>query len=89
MRVDAGFVQWALGQTGIGAVAALALWLLDRSYRDSLRREKDTVEQGREDRRLLISILAENTKSNAALQLTIENMTRTIAARSARAGNGD
>ena len=76
---DNTFLSWIIGQSGVGALAAFALWLLDRSYRDSLRREKETVEQGREDRRLLMQVLSENAKSNTALQATIENMTRTIA----------
>jgi len=77
--LDNAFITWLVGQSGIGALAALSLWLLDRSYRDSLRREKETIEQGREDRRLLMAVLADNAKSNMALQATIENMSRTIA----------
>lgn len=87
--MDSTFISWLIGQSGIGAVAALALYLLDRSYRDSLRREKETIEQGREDRRILISVLADNAKSNTALQATIENMTRSFARGSTRGATGD
>lgn len=74
--MDGTFVQWLVQQTGAVAIAGLALWLLDRSYRDALRREKETIEQGREDRRQLITVIAENAKSHTSLQATIENMTR-------------
>lgn len=74
--MDNAFISWLVGQSGIGALAALALFLLDRSYKDALRREKEVVEQGREDRRQLIAVLAENAKSHTSLQATIENMTR-------------
>lgn len=74
--MDSVFLQWLVGQVGVGGLAGLALFLLDRSYRDALRREKEVIDQSREDRRLLIAVLAENAKSQAALQSTIENMTR-------------
>lgn len=74
--MDSAFISWLVGQSGIGALAALSLWLLDRSYKDALRREKEVIEQGREDRRQLIAVLAENAKSHTALQATIENFSR-------------
>ena len=74
--MDSTFLSWLIGQSGIGALAGLALYFLDRSYKDALRREKETIEQGREDRRQLITVLGDNAKSQAALQATIENMTR-------------
>lgn len=76
-RVDSTFLQWLIGQAGVGGLAALALWLLDRSYRDALRREKEVIEQGREDRRQLISVLSENARTFTALQATIENVSQT------------
>jgi hypothetical protein len=84
MDLDSTFISWLIGQSGIGALAALALFLLDKSYKDALRREKETIEQGREDRRQLISVLAENAKSNASLQAIIENLTREMS----RVGRG-
>lgn len=75
------FVQWLVGQAGVGGLAGFALWLLDRSYRDALRREKEVIEQGREDRRQLIAVLAENAKTSTALQGTIENLARDWASR--------
>lgn len=85
--MDSTFLQWLVGQAGVGGLAALALFLLDRSYRDALRREKETIEQGREDRRQLITVLADNAKSNASLQATIENLTRDLS-RSVRGAFG-
>jgi hypothetical protein len=87
--MDSAFISWLIGQSGIGAIAALALFLLDRSYRDSLRREKETIEQSREDRRLLLSVLAENAKTNASLQATVENMTRSFSRSATRGATGD
>jgi hypothetical protein len=72
--MDSTFLTWLIGQSGIGALAGFALWLLDKSYKDALRREKEVVEQGREDRRQLIQVLAENAKSHTALQTTIERV---------------
>ena len=89
--MDATFVQWLVGQTGTAALAGLALYLLDRSYRDSLRREKETAEQGREDRRQLIAVLGENAKLCASLQSAVEALTREFGRsprRDERSGNG-
>ena len=74
--MDSTFLQWLVGQAGVGGLAALALFLLDRSYRDSLRRERETIEQQRGDRQSLIQVVAENAKMCSSLQATIENMTR-------------
>lgn len=73
------FVQFIFGQSGIGALAAFALWLLDRTYKDALRREKEMNEQLREDRRQLIAVLGESARSNMALQATIESMSKELA----------
>lgn len=82
------FITWLIGQAGIGGIAALALFLLDRSYRDALRREKEVNDQSRADRAQLITVISENAKSQAALQATIENMTREWG-RMARGGSSD
>lgn len=85
--MDSTFLQWLVGQVGVGGLAGLALYLLDRSYRDALRREKETVEQGREDRRQLIVVLGDNAKMCASLQGAVEALTREFG-RSAR-GDGE
>lgn len=87
--MDSTFLQWLVGQAGVGGLAALALWLLDRSYRDALRREKEVVEQGREDRRQLISVLSENAKTFTALQTSIDSFTRQWAKQGGAHGAGD
>lgn len=74
--MDSTFLQWIVGQVGVGGLAGLALYLLDRSYRDALRREKETVEQGREDRRQLIGVLGDNAKMCSSLQAAVEALTR-------------
>lgn len=76
--MDSSFLQWLVGQAGVGGLAGLALFLLDRSYRDALRREKETIEVGREDRRQLITVLNENAKTFTALQAAIDNLTREV-----------
>lgn len=88
--MDSTFLQWLVGQAGVGGLAALALFLLDRSYRDALRREKETVEQGREDRRQLIVVLGDNAKMCSSLQGAVEALTREFgrSSRNERSGNG-
>ncbi len=81
-------MQWLVGQVGVGGLAGLALWLLDRSYRDWLRREKEAIDTGREDRRLLIEVLAENARTFTQLQSAIENLTREVG-RTGRRDVGD
>lgn len=84
------FVQWMIGQAGIGGLAAFALFLLNKSWKDRLdeqkaatAREQQVSESGREDRRQLIAVLTENakiitenTRVVSSLQSTIENVTR-------------
>lgn len=86
--MDSTFVQWLIGQVGTAGLAGLALYLLDRSYRDSLRREKESAEQGREDRRQLIAALGENAKMCASLQSSVEALTREVGRSPRRDGGG-
>lgn len=86
------FIQWMIGQAGIGGLAAFALFLLNKSWKDRLdeqklatAREQQVTENSREDRRQLIAVLtdnakamAENSKSTSSLQSTIENLTRDV-----------
>ena len=37
--MDASFIQLILSQTGMGGIAALAMWLMNKSHQDALRRE--------------------------------------------------
>lgn len=86
--MDSAFIQWLTSQVGTAGLAGLALFLLDRSYRDSLRREKETVEQGREDRRQLIGVLGDNAKMCASLQSAVEALTREFGRSSRRDDRG-
>lgn len=87
--MDSTFLQWLVGQVGVGGLAGLALFLLDRSYRDALRREKETIEQVREDRRQLIGILSDNAKMCASLQAAVEALTREFGRSSRQVGGGN
>lgn len=86
--MDSTFIQWLTSQVGTAGLAGLALYLLDRSYRDSLRREKESAEQGREDRRLLIVALGENAKMCTSLQAAVEALTREFGRSSRRDDRG-
>lgn len=72
--MDAGFIEWIIGQSGTAAVAALSLWMLNRSYQDSLRRERENSESHREDKRQLIEALQSNAKALTALEAACERI---------------
>lgn len=42
---DITFIQWLVGQTGLAAVAAFALWMLKKSYDDRLREAREHSEE--------------------------------------------
>lgn len=88
--MDATFVQWMVGQSGIAGIAIFAMFLLNKSWRDrtdeqkaQMAREREVAELAREDRRQLIAVVTENAKvitensrTVSSLQQTIENLTR-------------
>lgn len=73
-------IQALLSQGAVGIIAALALFLLDRSYKDRLKEVAETKETSRSDRTELIAVIRENAKTMTTLQITIETSQRTIEA---------
>lgn len=88
--MDATFIQWMFGQSGIAGIAIFSMFLLNKSWRDrteeqkaQMAREREVAELAREDRRQLIAVVTENAKvitensrTVSSLQQTIENLTR-------------
>lgn len=64
----------------VGIIAALALILLDRSYKDALRREKEVQENYKLDRSELIIVIRQNVEALTSLQRTVEVSQRAIEA---------
>lgn len=42
--MESQFVQLVLSQTGMGGIALISLWLLNKAYADALRREREYAE---------------------------------------------
>lgn len=72
--VDTAFWQWILGQTGIGGIAALALWLMNKAHQDALRREVASSELLRTERAELIRVMNDTTKALTALEAAISEL---------------
>lgn len=73
--MDQSFVQLILGQTGMGGIAALALWLMNKSHTDALRREIANSELLRTERAELIRVMNDTTKALTALESAISALT--------------
>lgn len=65
--MEASFAQWVVGQGGIAGIACLALWLLNRTYQDALRRERENAETHRQDKERMIQALEKNAEVMARL----------------------
>lgn len=73
--MDATFIQMILSQTGMGGIAALAMWLMNKSYQDALRREIANNELMRAERAELIRVMNDTTKALTALEDAIYTLT--------------
>ncbi len=54
-------IQWIMGQVGTAGIAALALFMLNRSWETQLAREKTTQEEMTEQRKTLAEVVKANT----------------------------
>ena len=72
--MESTFVEWLVGQAGVAGIAGLALFLLNRTYQDALRRESDHASTTRDDKLKLISVLEENARAMTGLQKAIDNL---------------
>jgi len=66
------FIQWLVGQSGMVAIAAFALWQLKLSYEDRLRAERESSQQHRDDRSVVLTALQENTAAMSRLIVLME-----------------
>lgn len=73
-------VQALLTQGAVGVVAALALFLLDKSYKDRIKEYQQYVDGAKADRQELIIVIRENAKIITALQISIETGQRSLEA---------
>ena len=73
--MDAAFVNMILSQTGMGGIAALAMWLMNKSHQDALRREIANNELMRAERAELIRVMNDTTKALTALESAIYTLT--------------
>ena len=73
--MDAAFVNMILSQTGMGGIAALAMWLMNKSHQDALRREIANNELMRAERAELIRVMNDTTKALTALEGAIYTLT--------------
>lgn len=73
--MDTAFIQMILGQSGMGGIAALAMWLMNKSHQDALRREIANNELMRAERAELIRVMNDTTKALTALEGAISTLT--------------
>ncbi len=67
------FIEWIVGQAGIGGLAALALFLLNREYQDAMRRERENAEIHRADKIKLMDSLADIAGRLARLENAVDD----------------
>lgn len=73
--MDTALVQLILSQSGMGGIAALAMWLMNKSHQDALRREIASNELMRTERAELIRVMNDTTKALTALEGAIYSLT--------------
>lgn len=73
--MDASFIQLILSQTGMGGIATLAMWLMNKSHQDALRREIANNDLMRAERAELIRVMNDTTKALTALESAIYTLT--------------
>jgi hypothetical protein len=85
--MEPDFIQWLVGQSGLAGLAALALWMMNRVWREraeELQRDHERECQEYEarlretmhDREVLLEALNRNTAAIAKFQETLEAFLR-------------
>lgn len=72
--MDQQFIQWIIGQVGLGGVAALALYLLNQNYKASLAAAQQHYSESESDKKILMTTLTDNTRAITQLTVLIERM---------------
>lgn len=75
---ESSLLQLILTQTGLGGIAIFALWLLNRTYSDALRREREYAETLRSDRAELLTVTRDLTKTMAGLENAVQTLTNEL-----------
>ena len=78
---DPSVLQWFVGQAGIGGLAGFALFMLGGAYQTALQREREYAEANRDDKKLLISVLNENTAAITKMASAVDNLQRQTGSR--------
>lgn len=69
-----GFIEWIIGQAGIGGLAAFALWITFQVYRDAIRREQENALVHREDKLRMATVVEQLVQSNTEIRVLIQEM---------------
>lgn len=75
---ESSLLQLILTQTGLGGIAIFAMWLLNRTYSDALRREREYAETLRSDRAELLTVTRDLTKTMAGLENAVQTLTNEL-----------
>lgn len=75
---DSNLFQLILTQTGLGGIAIFAMWLLNRTYNDALRREREYAETLRSDRAELLTVTRDLAKTMAGLENAVQTLTNEL-----------
>lgn len=72
--MESSFIEWLVGQAGIGGLAAMSLYLLNRAHQDALRREKEHAEQNRSDKLEFMRVLSDTARALTGLEKAIDDI---------------
>lgn len=75
---DSNLFQLILTQTGLGGIAFFAMWLLNRTHTDALRREREYAETLRSDRAELLTVTRDLVKIMAGLENAVQTLTNEL-----------
>lgn len=69
------FLEWIIGQAGLAGIAALGLYLLNRTWAEANRRERESADIHRQDKLEMMKVLTEQTRVMARLEAAIDEWT--------------
>lgn len=84
-------MEWLFQQTGPVAVAAMALYFMQKNHSAYMERERENAQIHREDKQAIMKVLADNNIAKTRLYEAIGHLEQTIERRNRviEAGNGD
>lgn len=66
------FIQWLVSQTGISAIAAFALWLMNERHAEHEKRLTELLEESKQRNTLLIDTVRGNTEMLSKVGVVVE-----------------